>query len=240
MMAAALEVCMSGFWSFVMANTIRSRRRTALTCASIAVALCLMTLVGAGYRALFREQDAAPDESLRLVTHHKVTITQPMPVSYESRIRRIPGVRNVMIWQWFGGTYRDARDQRNFFARFAVEPERLLRIRSEIVIPAEERAAFEKQRTAFIVGKKLAARFGWKAGDRVTLMGDIFPVTLELTIAGVYDDPNNSNILYFNYEYVHELLKSSSLPVDQVGVFQVQVSSPDLVTSVADAIDKEF
>jgi len=31
-----------------------------------------------------------------------------------------------MLWQWFGGTYNDARDPKNFFARFAVEPEPLI------------------------------------------------------------------------------------------------------------------
>lgn len=226
--------------SLVIANTLRNRRRSALTVASIAVALCLLAVLAASYLALFGEPEASPAEALRLMTHHKVSITQPMPVSFGARIRRIPGVRDAMVWQWFGGTYRDARDPRNFFARFAIEPARLFGIRSEIKIPAGQIEAFQKLRAGCIVGSKLAARFGWKPGDRVTLLGDIFPVTLELTIVGVYGDPSNDEILYFNYEYLRELLKAADAGADEVGVFIVQVKSVDDVTAVADAIDKEF
>jgi len=235
-----MEVQMVRYASLIAANALRNRRRSALTVASIAVSLCLLAVLGAAYLALFGEPEASPAEALRLMTHHKVSITQPMPVSFEARIRQIPGVADAMVWQWFGGTYKDARDPRNFFARFAVEPARLFGIRSELRIPAGHRARFQQERTGCIAGRKLAARFAWKPGDRVTLLGDIFPVTLELTIAGIYDDPNNDEILYFNYEYLRELLKAEDAGPDQVGVFIVQVKSLDAVIPVADAIDKEF
>jgi putative ABC transport system permease protein len=224
----------------IFANILRNRRRSALTVASIAVALCLLGVLAASYRALFGDPVASPAEALRLMTHHKVSITQPMPVSYEARIRRLPGVRGAMVWQWFGGTYRDARDPRNFFARFAIEPARLFGILSEIRMPAAQAEAFRKSRTGCIVGSRLAARFGWKPGDRVTLVGDIFPVTLELTIAGIYDNVNADETLYFNYEYLRELVKAADSGADQVGVFIVQAGSASETTAVADAIDKEF
>ncbi len=228
------------FASLIMANALRNRRRSALAAASIAVALCLLAVLAAAYLAMFGEPEASPAEALRLMTHHKVSITQPMPVSHAARIRQIPGVSDAMVWQWFGGTYRDARDPRNFFARFAVEPTRLFGIRSEIRIPAAQGTAFLRERTGCIVGSRLAARFDWKPGDRVTLVGDIFPVTLELTVVGIYDDPDNDETLYFSYEYLRELVKEAGAGADQVGVFSVRVKSLNDVISVADAIDKEF
>jgi len=235
-----LEAHTVRYVSLIMANALRNRRRSALTAASIAVALCLLAVLAAAYLALFGEPEASPAEALRLMTHHKVSITQPMPVSHGARIRQIPGVSDAMVWQWFGGTYKDAHDPRNFFARFAVEPARLFGIRSEIRIPAVQSAAFLRERTGCIAGSKLAARFDWKPGDRVTLVGDIFPVTLELTIVGVYDDPNNDETLYFNYEYLRELVKAADAGADQVGVFIVRVKGIDDVTAVADSIDTEF
>ena len=227
--------------SLVMANTLRNRRRSVLTAASIAVALCLLAVLAAAYRALFGVPEARPAEALRLMTHHKVSITQPMPVSHLARIWQISGVRDAMVWQWFGGTYKDARDPRNFFARFAIEPARLFEIRSEIRIPSEQKAAFKQHRSACIAGRELAARFGWKPGDRVTLAGDIYPVTLELEIAGIYDDPDGGDALYFHYEYLRELVKAAGAGgADQVGVFLVQANTAEDVTAVADAIDKEF
>src|SRR5690349_21415951 len=103
----------------ILKNTLRNRRRSALTISSIAASMCLLGVLFALYRALFLSPPA-PGQELRLITYHRVSLTQALPSSYEERIRRVPGVRDVTIWQWFGGAYKDARDQRNFFARFAV------------------------------------------------------------------------------------------------------------------------
>jgi putative ABC transport system permease protein len=206
----------------------------------MAVSLSLLALMMASYEVLYPPGESAPAESLRLMTHHLISITQPMPMAFEARIRAVPGVRDVMVWQWFGGTYRDARDQRNFFARFAIEPERLFRIRSELEMPKEEKLAFERTRTACIAGRKLAERFHWKPGDRITLMGDIFPVNLELTVAGVFHATDDDENLFFHYDYLRELLKASGQGADEVGVFQVQVNSATDIDRVAAAIDQEF
>jgi hypothetical protein len=31
-----------------------------------------------------------------------------MPSSYEAKIAKVPGVKAVTMWQWFGGVYKDA------------------------------------------------------------------------------------------------------------------------------------
>jgi len=165
-----------------------------------------------------------------------------MPISFEAKIRRIAGVQDSMVWQWFGGTYKDARDSRNFFARFAIEPNRFFNIKGEIRLPDAQKADFQRMRTACIVGDKLAERFHWKVGDRVTVVGDIFPVTLELNIAGIYTGPveDNEN-LFFNYDYLRELEKAAlQSSRDEVGVFLTKVDRPEDVDFVAAAIDKQF
>src|SRR5947209_11711247 len=58
------------YMSLILANTLRNRRSSALTMASIAIALCLMTVMAASYRALFGAPEADPQEALRLMTHH--------------------------------------------------------------------------------------------------------------------------------------------------------------------------
>jgi putative ABC transport system permease protein len=165
-----------------------------------------------------------------------------MPVSFLPKIRSIPGVRDSMIWQWFGGTYKDARDPRHFFARFAVEPDRFFKIKPEVELPRDQKMAFLHTRSSCIVGKTLADRFLWKIGDRITLVGDIFPVTLELTVAGVYSSPEEVENLYFDYEYLHQLLIAAgqSSRADRVGVFLTSADGPDEVLAIAAAIDQEF
>jgi putative ABC transport system permease protein len=227
--------------ALIVKNGLRNRRRSILTAGSFAVSMCLLGVLMAMYRALFLNTETHPGQALRLVTHHKVSITQPLPISYLARIRQIPGVRDAMVWQWFGGTFKDARDPRNSFARFAINPDRFVGIRSEVALPQEQKLAFQQLRTGCIVGKKLAEKFGWQPGDRVTLVGDIFPVDLELRIAGIYTDPDDSEILFFNHEYLRELLIAGGQSAqDSVGVFLVQAKSLDDAPGVAAAIDREF
>lgn len=232
---------MLGNLDLVAKNGLRNRRRGALTVGSLAVSLGLLGVLAAAYQALFLDASANPDEALLLVTHHKVSITQPMPVSHEAAIRRLPGVAEVTIWQWFGGTYKDASDPKNFFARFAVEPEKLFAVRAEISLPDAQRAAFRRERASCVVGRALADRFGWKPGDRVSIAGDIFPVTIDLTIAGVFTAPSGDDALYFDHEYLRQLLRDAGAAPrgDEVGVFEVRATSAEVAPSVAAAIDRE-
>src|SRR5580704_16185319 len=131
--------------SLMFKNSLRNRRRSILTIISIGMSLCLLGVLGALYRGLFLAPPA-PGQELRLVVRHKVSLTQPLPLSYEDKIRQIPGVRDAMVWQWFGGTYKDARDQANFFARFAVEPDKFFRVRPEISMQEDQQQAFQHLR----------------------------------------------------------------------------------------------
>src|ERR1700748_1941763 len=133
----------------MLKNALRNRRRSLLTVFSIGASLCLLGVLFAIYRALYLAPPPQGQE-LRLITHHKVSITQGMPSSYAARIRQVPGVKDAMIWQWFGGTYKNAQDPGTFFARFAVEPDRFFNVRPEIQMPEEQKLAFQKSRTGAI------------------------------------------------------------------------------------------
>ena len=228
------------YFPLIVKNVLRNRRRSALTVLSLGVSLCLLGVLFALYRALFLAPPA-PGQELRLVTHHRVSITQFMPASYRERIVQIPGVREAMIWQWFGGTYKDARDQKNFFARFTVEPDRLFRVRPELTIAADQKEAFQKIRTGAIASSDLMATMGWKLGEKIFLTGDIFPVNPEMTLVGVFDDPNTSGTLFFNQQYLSELLGvSAARRKDLAEMFQVQAESAADLPRIAKAIDAMF
>ena len=220
-------------------NALRNRRRSALTIASMAFSLCLLGVLFALYRGLFLAP-TTPGQELRLVTHHKVSITQSMPLSYEDRIRRVPGVRDTSVWQWFGGTYKDARDSKNFFARFSVEPDHFFNVFQEIEIPDDQKQAFVHLRTGAIASSDLASSLGWKLGQKIFLTGDIFPVNPELTLVGIFNDPDATQTLFFSQEYLREMLGAGSPQQDQIGAFEVQADSPEAVKQIGPAIDAMF
>lgn len=231
---------MRDYWLFIMKNTLRSKRRAFLTLVSVTLSFCLLAVLMALYRALFLSAPTTPGQALRLVVHHKVSLTQDLPLSYEKVIARIPGVKDVTSLRWFGGTYKDARDSRNNFAQFGIEPSHLFNVYPEFAMPQEQITAFEQQKTACIASHALATKLGWKIGERITLAGTLMPVTLELTLVGIFDDPAETEVLYFNRDYLQDSLPTSDPRNGMVQQYYVETNSSDDVESVASAIDRVF
>ncbi len=225
------------FFSLAFKNSLRNRRRSILTISSIAVSLCLLGVLIAIYHALFYSQ-ATPAQALRLVTRHKVSLAQSIPVAYEEKIRKIPGVKEVSAWNWYGGTYKDNRDQKNFFARFGVEPKPFLAMHTQMEMPEDQRHAFLTERRACIVSRDLAEKLNLKLGDRITLIGDIYPVNLELTLRGIFDDPDTLQSLFFNLDYLRDALPLSRR--NQNGTVAILADSPEDVPRIAKAVDDMF
>ncbi|HUE21331.1 MAG TPA: hypothetical protein VMQ86_06600 [Bryobacteraceae bacterium] len=137
-----------------------------------------------------------------------------MPSSYEAKIAKVPGVKAVTMWQWFGGVYKDARDPKNFFMRMAAEPAALFDILTEIQIPGGQKQAFQRDRTGCIAAKALADRQGWKLGQHIAIVGDIFYVNLDLTLDGIFDTPDHLEMLFFNHDYLRESLSGPARAID--------------------------
>jgi putative ABC transport system permease protein len=225
------------YFSLAFKNSLRNPRRSILTIASMAVSLCLLGVLMAMYHALFLK-DQTPGQAMRLVTRNKVSLAQAIPISDENKIRGVPGVKQVSVWNWFGGTYKDARDTKNFFGRFGVEPKAFLTIRTQMEMPEDERKAFTSDKTACILSDDMAQKLNLKVGDRVTLIGDIYPVTLDLKLVGIYQDPDAKASLFFNWAYL-----SDALPVGRrsyISTVAILADSPAVVPGIARAIDTLF
>ena len=220
---------MFSYLPLIFRNTVRNRRRSALTIASVAVSLCLLAVLMALYRALFYGAETTPGQAMRLVVHHKISLTEDLPVAYEEKIKQIPGVQSVTSLRWFGGTYKDARETRNHFAQFAIEPQTLFEVYPEFRISDNDKQAFISGKTACVASKALAQKLGWKHAEN-----------LELTLVGTFDDPNDGQLLYFNREYLRDSLPAGDERRDMIQQFYVETGSKDDVSSVARKIDDLF
>lgn len=231
---------MRDYLLFIVKNALRSKRRAFLTMASVALSFCLLAVLMALYHALFLSAPATPGQALRLVVHHKVSLTQELPLSYEKKIATLPGVRDMTSLRWFGGTYKDARDPRNNFAQFGIEPAHLFNVYPEFSMPQDEIAAFEQQKTACIASRALAIKLGWKMGERITLVGAMTPMTLDLTLVGIFDDPGDTEVLYFNRDYLQDSVSATDPRYGMVQQYYVEAVSKNDVASVASSIDAGF
>jgi putative ABC transport system permease protein len=222
------------FLPLVLKNSWRNRRRTFLTIASITVSMCLLGVMISVYHSLYLS-DPTPEQALRLVTRNKISLTQPLPESYRNSIRQIPGVREVLISDWFGGTYKDPK---NFFSRFAVDSDKIFKVFKDLRIPDDQRIAFERDRTGCVIGRAIATKYNLHLGDRLTLMGDIYPGNYDFTVRGIFDADRNTELMYFNREYLEQ-----SLPEAQrgaAGVFTMLIDDTRSATRIAQTIDDEY
>jgi putative ABC transport system permease protein len=121
------------------------------------------------------------------------------------------------------------------FAQFFVDPKTLFDVQFESQISPEEKAAFQRERTAAVVGKKLADKYGWKLGDVIELKGAIYPLDPRLTIRGIYTGPQETN-LYFHRDYVEEAFGNPG----NVGQYRVRIDSPDSAARVMEQVDSMF
>lgn len=226
-----------GYLSLGFKNIQRNRLRSLLTLLSMAVSLCLLGVLIGMYHALYFGQQT-PGQALRLVVRHKVSLAQSIPVAYEGKVRQVQGVKEVSVWNWFGGTYKDNRDFKNMFARMGVEPKPFLTIRTQIEMPEDEKRAFVTERTGCIVSKDLAQALNFHLGDRITLIGDIYPVTLELKVVGIFEDPDVQQTLFFDYDYLRDALPLARR--NRISMVAVLADSTDDVPRVAKTIDDMF
>jgi len=219
----------------ILANLFRKPVRTILTIGSFGVALFLFGLLAIVRGSFNQGLDVAGAD--RLVIINKVSLIQPLPLSYRDRLLQIPGVKQVTFANWFGGVYQD---ERNFFAQMAIDTPTYLQMFTEFKVPPDQWKAFEADREGCIVGADLAKRFGWKIGDRIPIKGTIFPGAWEFNVRGIYTGArrqDDTTQFWFHWKYLDERRTFSK---GMVGWYTIRVNNPDAAVKVAKAIDTTF
>ena len=218
----------------VLANLGRHKRRTALTIASVALALFLFASLRTVVTTL--AATASFGSAKRLVVTNATGIVFPLPIAYANRLRAVPGVEGVSWANWFGGRYGDGK---RFFANFAVDAESYLAMYPELQLPPEQREAFLHERSSVLVGRRLLDVFGWHLGQDVTLQGTIFPGDWTFTIRGVYtpsDRAIGDDMLLFHHDYFDERIGRAGI----AGWYIVRIADPNQAAQLAKTIDDQF
>ncbi|MEO7191852.1 MAG: FtsX-like permease family protein [Vicinamibacterales bacterium] len=224
----------------VWKNLWRRKIRTLFTLACIFVAFVLFGLLMTIRTAFTLGVELAGLD--RLVLIHKVSLIRPLPIAYQARIASVPGVQAVTHNTWFGGIYQEPS---NFFAQIALEPEPYFRIYPEFRLRPEEMKAWLADRQGAVAGRDLAARFGWKVGDRIPIQGTIWHPkgggndTWEFNLVGIYDgEPAvDKTQFFFRYDYLDE---NRSGGEGQVGWYIVKVDDPARSVDLAHRFDDMF
>lgn len=228
------------YFRLIWSNAWRKKIRTFLTVLSVFVAFLLFALLSAIGFAFRGGVDVADAE--RLIIINKVSLINPLPISYMSRVAATEGVEAVTHASWFGGYYQDPRNQ---FGQFPVDPQSYFDMYPEFVIPEEQFEAFKRNRTGAVVGKELAESYGWKVGDRIPIQATIWSRidgsrVWEFDLEGIFsnDDPRSSTaIMLFQYDYFEEAREFGK---GTAGWYVLRVAKGSDPVQVANAIDLQF
>ena len=220
------------FAKLIFKNILRNKRRTLLTISSLVVSLFLIITLATVLTEL--ERGTEQSNPLRLVSRHAVSLAFPLPIADVERIKGVPGVKDAMPFSWFGGIYKD---EKNFFANFAVDASKLRNIMTELKMSDTEWQAFISDRQGAIVGKKLVTLYGFTPGQRITLKSPIYNQELELIIRGVSSGADEKT-LYFHNDYVNELFPDWAK--DKVGTISILANTADDVPRISQAVDSIF
>jgi len=225
------------FLHLIWSNLKRKKLRTSLTLLSIIVAFVLFGFLSAIQQALVGGVALAGAD--RLSVREKVSIMNLLPISYEARMERIPGVDFATHQTWFGGIYQDPK---NFFMQNPVEPEKFLKMHPEIILPPDELKTWLATRTGAIVGRRTANRFDWKIGDKIPIRSPIWTGngTWEFDIVGIYDGAKkgtDTTWMLFRYDYFDEARQWGK---GRVGWYTIRIKDPSQAAEVAKQVDAEF
>ncbi|HEX7374492.1 MAG TPA: FtsX-like permease family protein [Steroidobacteraceae bacterium] len=231
---------MIGKYAPLLAASLRRKRlRTFFTVASILVAFLLFGLAESMRNALESGVEVAGAD--RLLAMHKVSFTQLLPASYESRIRAVDGVVAVAPQTWFGAWFRDESNQ---VPCFPTEPATFLQIYPEFRIPEAQKQAWIADRTGILAGRAIATLLGWKVGDKVPLRSGIWRKedgtdTWDVTVRAIFDLPEGGDTrqILMNQEYFEEAkLQAKGL----VGWYVIKIEDANQAAAVARRIDVLF
>jgi len=223
------------FVPFVFKNLFRKKTRSLLTIASILLPLFVICIMG----TLLRTLDSDPTGGkgmFRLIVRHKVSLTNWVLEAYMPKLQQLPGVTDVVRMNWFGGSYIDRRPE-NIFSRFSTsDPEKLLRVFDEGSIVQGSEKDWFSDRSGLLAGELLMKKYGWRIGQKITLMGDIYPVNLELTIRASFKGPDETAV-YFHHQMIEEALPRVK---GFVGWYWIKAASLEAVERLPKQIDAMF
>lgn len=222
---------------YIWRNVTRNKLRSCLTILSVGFSLALMTVLH-GYMAM---QDAWGSEAAkhnRIVVMNTQGFTGLLPIAYVDRVRQMEGVRAAVPYAWYGGMYKDEQMP---FAQFATDADQAFEVWSEFEIDPKQLKAWQSNRQGCVVDRRMAAKRGWKIGERIPLKGTIYPFNLELELCGTFDSPQNTGSLWFHWKYLDEGLQQLSFQeTGNSGTIFAKTESADAIPRIVAAIDDQF
>jgi putative ABC transport system permease protein len=227
------------FLPLVWAGLWRRPVRSILTAGSIAIAFVLLGLLQ-GVNAGFDKAIAAANRNF-LVTGTRVRGGANMPISAMTKIRNVPGVKNVAPRAYF--MQDDNRSGNPTLAAIATEPDLFFRMLHGAKIDKKDLESMRRTRAGLLATPELLQLLKWKVGDTVTVRSRSLQMSgnpdWTFNILGTFTMPN-TNTAYFgviNYDYFDA---NRAIDRGTAEIFYVEIEDPTRAVATGAAIDRIF
>lgn len=222
---------------YIWRNVTRNKLRSFLTILSVGFSLALMTVLY-GYMAMQDIWGAEAEKYNRIVVMNTQGFSGEVPIAYVDTVRGLDGVVAAVPYSWYGGIYKDESMP---FAQFGTDADFAFDVWQEFDIDPQQLATWQKNRRGCVVDRRMAARREWKIGERIPLKGTLFPFDLELELCGTFDSPQNTDSLWFHWEYLDEGLRQlQSDRAGNSGTIFAKVRTAEAIPGVVRQIDDRF
>ncbi len=228
------------FFILVWRNSFRKKMRFWLTCISVMVAFFLFSTLSGVNHAL--TVNVSESNQYRLITSHKISLTQSLAINTQQKIAALAGVKQVSYASWFGGYFQNEKNQ---LAVTAVGHENYFELFPEYQIPQLQLENWQKTRTGIVIGQALADKYGWEIGDQVPLSSSIWmnksgSFNWSFIIAAIYKNKKQSaenNKVFFQHAYFD---RGRAYAKNSVSWLSTEIKPQANVDSVIQSIDHLF
>lgn len=219
-------------WPMVIKQIVRHRTRSLLTIAGVTVSMFLFITVQTLQHGVDQATEvAAADQTLIVYRENRFCpATSRLPEHYGRRIEKIPGVAEVIPMKIVVTNCAASLDVITFRG---IPAEKLSLINGREVLQGSLED-WKRRSDAAFVGERLALRRGFKVGASFVAAG------VTVTVMGVFrsEEPQDQEVAYVHLNFIQQAAARGGLGI--VTQFNVTVDEPDLLDSVAKAIDAEF
>ena len=166
----------------------------------------------------------------------------PLPLSYKDRLQRLPGVKQVSFADGILGTYQKPNQ---FVYVLGLPPDDIWLdlVPGILKVTPKDLQALRENRTGVLVSADIAAKYGWKMGDRIPLTSAVLQSNGSgnwvFDIVGTFTAHETSAGSYIvgNYAYIDDSRVANKGTVRN---FYVVAADPSRAQAVAGLIDQTF
>jgi putative ABC transport system permease protein len=225
----------------LLQNLRRSRLRTGLTALTFALSMGIFVLALSLVVRLERTAEKN-ERQLRLGVHHKVALISLLPDGLRRKIEELDPLHERIVavcgMRWFGGRVPGTP---NTLTSLASDADTFPRVYADADLNSADRAEWQRERRAAVVGDGAAAQYGWKTGQRIELESTIPPyLRLEFQILKIVPNSTPPSIFYFRRDYLVDALEAAGQTGAGCNIFWVKCTSAAALRSLQTEIDAAF